>query len=256
MDNKNSYFYISGAISLSLFLFFSLLFLIFITSSKETKSFAMKKENYISISMDIPKIQTSSAKKSVDTPIKKEEDIKPVLKEDAKPETTKTVEKKERSVEELFSDVWTQDIKKTQEVKKPKTDKRVLDEIQRKIQKSDTNRAESISQKIQSMDAQKTEDESSKSSTATEVNEYLAKIQALVYEYFYPPKNSQGNGVTAVIELSAMGKVIDFRILAYSDNEALNRECDKIKDRLSSILFPKSPSNSSGRYKIILISEE
>ncbi|TKI69708.1 hypothetical protein FCU45_06525 [Sulfurimonas crateris] len=255
MDNKNSYFYISGAISLSLFLFFSILFLLFITSSKEIKSFAMKKENYISISMDVPKIE-SSAKKTQDAPVKKEQEMKPVVKDEAKPETTTEVQKKVRTVEDLFSDVWTQDIKKTQEVKKPQTDKRVLDEIQRKIQKSDVNRAESISKKIQSMDAPKTEDESSKSSTATEVNEYLAKIQALVYEYFYPPKNSQGNAVTAVIELSSMGKVIDFRILAYSDSEALNRECDKIKDRLSGILFPKNPSNSSGRYKIILISEE
>lgn len=215
----------------------------------------MKKENYISISMDIPKIE-SSAKKSQEAPVKKEQDIKPVIEDQAKPETTKEPQKKVRTVEDLFSDVWTQDIKKTQEVKKSQTDKRVLDEIQRKIQKADANRAESISKKIQSMDAPKTEDESSKSSTATEVNEYLAKIQALVYEYFYPPKNSQGNAVMAVIELSAMGKVIDFRILAYSDNEALNRECDKMKDRLGSILFPKNPDNSSGRYKITLISKE
>jgi len=255
MDNKNSYFYISGAISLSLFLFFSILFLLFITSSKEMKSFAMKKENYISVSMDIPKIE-SSARKMQDAPVKKEQEIKPVVKEESKPETTKEPQKKVRSVEDLFSDVWTKDIKKTQEEKKPQTDKRVLDEIQRKIQKSDANKAESISKKIQSMDAQKTEDESSKSSTASEVNEYLAKIQALVYEQFYPPKNSQGNAVMAIIELSAMGKVIDFRILAYSDNEALNRECDKIKERLGSILFPKNPDNSSGRYKITLISKE
>ncbi|MGE4396722.1 MAG: TonB C-terminal domain-containing protein [Sulfurimonas sp.] len=255
MDNKNSYFYVSGAISLSLFLFFSILFLLFITSSKEIKSFAMKKENYISISMDVPKIE-SSAKKTKEAPVKKEQEIEPVVKEESKLNSTTEVQKKVRSVEELFSDVWTQDIKKTQEVKKPQTDKRVLDEIQRKIQKADVNRAESISQKIQSLDTPKTDDESSKSSTATEVNEYLAKIQALVYEQFYPPKNSQGNAVTAVIELSAMGKVIDFRILAYSDNEALNRECDKIKERLSSILFPKNPDNSSGRYKITLISKE
>jgi len=254
MDNKNSYFYISGAISFSLFGFFSILFLLFITSSKEIKSFAMKKENYISISMDIPKIESSS-KKNIEAPLKKEQETKPVIDE-AKPETTIEPQKKARSVEDLFSNVWTKDIKRTKEEKKPQTDKRVLDEIQRKIQKADTNKAESISKKIQSMDAPKTEEESSKSSTASEVNEYLAKIQALVYEYFYPPKNSQGNSVTAVIELSAMGKVIDFRILAYSDNEALNRECDKIKARLDSILFPKNPDNSSGRYKITLISKE
>ncbi len=220
------------------------------------KTFAMKKENYISISMDIPKVQTSSAKKIVDAPTKKEENIKPVIKDEPHKETTKAVEKKTRSVEDLFSEVWTQDIKKTQDIKEPKIDKRVLDEIQKKIQKSDISKSESISKKIQSMDVPKTEDENSKSSTATEVNEYLAKIQALVYEYFYPPENSQGNTVTAVIELTPMGKVVDFRILSYSDNDALNRECDKIKERLSSILFPKNPSNSSGRYKIILISEE
>jgi len=68
-------------------------------------------------------------------------------------------------------------------------------------------------------------------SSANEVNEYFAKIQALVYEYFEPPQNSQGYSVRAVIELSALGKFIDFRILDYSANIALNEECDKIKDR-------------------------
>lgn len=132
----------------------------------------------------------------------------------------------------------------------------MLDEIQKKIQKSDANKAESISKMIESFDAPNKEDKNSKSSTATEVNEYLAKIQALVYEHFYPPKNSQGNSVTALIELSPLGKVIDFRILVYSDSDALNRECDKIKERLSNILFPINPNNSSGRYKITLISKE
>ena len=97
---------------------------------------------------------------------------------------------------------------------------------------------------------------SSKTSTASEVNEYLAKIQALVYEYFYPPQNSQGNSVKAVIELSAIGKVYDFRILRYSSNSELNSECDKIKERLSTVVFPKNPDNTSGTYIIILTSKE
>ena len=66
----------------------------------------------------------------------------------------------------------------------------------------------------------------------------------------------QGNSVTAVIELSSIGKVIDFRILTYSDNEALNRECDNIKDRLDNVLFPENPSGRSGLYKVKLISKE
>lgn len=201
--------------------------------------------------MEIPKIEAGSVKKSVDSPAKDEPVIKPAKEE----ESQKKPAQKTKTVQELFSNVWTKDIKKTQE-QKPITQKRVLDEIQKKIQKSDANKAESISKMIESFDAPNKEDKNSKSSTATEVNEYLAKIQALVYEHFYPPKNSQGNSVTALIELSPLGKVIDFRILVYSDSDALNRECDKIKERLSNILFPINPNNSSGRYKITLIPKE
>ncbi len=93
-------------------------------------------------------------------------------------------------------------------------------------------------------------------STANAVNEYLAKIQALVYENFVPPPNSQGHTVKAVIELSAIGKVMDFRILTYSANSSLNDECDKIRDRLIGVLFPANPQNKSGSYIVMLTSKE
>jgi len=205
----------------------------------------------------MPKIETSSVKKNVESPIvKKEIDKKTIVEDEASKESAKVEEKKVRNVEDLFSQVWTKDIKKAQKIKEPTSDKRVLDEIQKKIKKSDVNRAESVSQKILSMDTSKIENENLKASSATEVNEYLAKIQALVYQYFKPPENSQGNSVTAVIELSSMGKVVDFRILTYSDNEALNRECDNIRGRLVNALFPENPSGRSGLYKVKLISKE
>ena len=99
-------------------------------------------------------------------------------------------------------------------------------------------------------------DEASSESKAFEVNEYLAKIQALVYKYFYPPANSQGNTVKAVITLSAIGKVQDFRILNYSVNKSLNDECDKVKNRLLNVVFPKNPQHVSGTYTIILTAKE
>ena len=129
-------------------------------------------------------------------------------------------------------------------------------QIQKKITKSDENKVESISKKVRNMNAPKVDIESVKTSTATEVNEYLAKIQALVYEHFYPPQNSQGNSVEAIIELSPIGKVYDFRILRYSANSELNSECDNIKDRLMNIVFPENPDNSSGTYTITLTSKE
>ena len=129
-------------------------------------------------------------------------------------------------------------------------------QIQKKITKTDENKIESITKKVQNMKAPKVDKESVKTSTATEVNEYLAKIQALVYEHFYPPQNSQGNSVKAIIELSPIGKVYDFRILRYSSNSELNSECDNIKDRLMNVVFPKNPDNNSGTYTITLTSKE
>ncbi|OHE10128.1 MAG: hypothetical protein A2513_08525 [Sulfurimonas sp. RIFOXYD12_FULL_33_39] len=255
MDNKNFYFYISGFISLFIFVFFSSLFIISIVISKKVDSFALKKDNYISVSVDIPKTQSSTSKKNIEKPIV-EEPIKeePIVeKQNVQTQTTK-VEKKEINIDNLFSDVWTKSIKA--EEKKPKTDNRIIEEIQKKINKSDTNTVKSISKKIQNIDAAKMENENAKESTAPEVNEYFAKIQALVYEHFTPPENSEGNSVVAVIELSAMGKVIDFRILTYSGNDALNIESDKIKSRIVNILFPENPNKSSGIYKIKLISKE
>jgi protein TonB len=215
-----------------------------LVSSDKIKNFALKKDNYISVSLITPKISSNSAKKSVQ---------KQIVQEKAKP-----VESKEIDIDNLFSDVWTKSIKKTEKTEKTEktVNKRRLLEIQKKIRKSDKKRVESISKKLQKINAPKVESQSVKTSTASEVNEYFAKIQALVYKHFYPPQNSQGNSVEAIIELSSIGKVYDFRILRYSSSSELNSECDKIKDRLVGVIFPENPDNSSGTYTITLTSKE
>jgi len=48
----------------------------------------------------------------------------------------------------------------------------------------------------------------------------------------------------------------DFRILRYSQSEALNAEADRIKERLKNVIFPKNPKNRSSRTKVVLISKE
>ena len=114
----------------------------------------------------------------------------------------------------------------------------------------------SISQKIKNFADIKQSDKNAKASSGDEVNEYLAKINALVYQYFHPPENSQGHSVKALIEISAIGKVKDFRILNYSSNENLNIECEKIKSRLMSVVFPRNPQSKSSRTIVILTSKE
>jgi protein TonB len=206
--------------------------------SPDMKVYALNKKNYISISMDSVSLKTKSTKKK--------SQIKPVEK--ASQEITKDVD-----VNDLFSDVWTKKITKT----KPKAkNNRRIDAIQKKIKTTEQNSVESLSQKLESLDSKKNDDENSAESSANEVNEYLAKIQAIVYKYFHVPENSQGHSVKAVIELNALGKVIDFRILNYSTNDALNTEVDKIKNRLSNIVFPINPEHKTSRTIVILKSKE
>jgi len=209
-------------------------------SSSELKTYALNKENYISISMDIPKVITKKDNAKADVAPKEKESVQEVQDVD---------------VEDLFSDVWTKDIKKIKPKPKPKNSKRIK-ELQKKIKTSKKNDIESITEKINSLQEAKKSDQSTQASTGNEVNEYLAKINALVYQHFNPPQNTQGNTVKAVIELSPIGKVLDFRILNYSTNELLNQECDKIKGRLMRIVFPINPQNKSSRTIVLLTSKE
>jgi len=238
MVNNNSYFYISGFISISLFIFFASLVIFMLFSSSKDDIYALKKDNYISISLEVPKLQTS-AKKSVVTPIKEQSIVEP----------------SDINIDDLFSDVWTKNIKKKKKIKK-KIDNKRLQEIGKQSKKIDKNSVKEVLKKTINSNAVEKSDNSQKISTANVVNEYLAKIQALVYDNFIPPQNSQGHSVRAVIELSSIGKVMDFRILNYSANSSLNNECDKIKQRLMGVLFPANPENRSGSYIIMLTSKE
>ncbi|MEA3331460.1 MAG: TonB C-terminal domain-containing protein [Campylobacterota bacterium] len=208
-------------------------------SSNGVKSYALKKDNYISVSINMSNLNTKSYKKNISK--KKNENV--------------VTTPKEVNIDNLFSDVWTKKIdKKT--IKKKKSDIRQLHEIEKKVKTIQNNDLSEISDKINKIQASTQSDENIPSSTSNEVNEYFAKIQALVYNSFKPPQNSQGHSVKAVIELSAIGKVMDFRILNYSVNSSLNDECDKIKARLMGVIFPMNPQNRSSYHTIILISEE
>lgn len=202
--------------------------------------YALKKEQYISVSIESPVIKPKESKKvaAVATP-------NPI-------KTQSVQEVKNVDIGELFSDVWTKNIKKT---KKKKVDDKRLQEIAKRIKTKDSETSKSLETQVDSPITEESTENAS-SSTATEVNEYLAKIQALVYESFIPPKNSQGNVVTAYIELSPLGKMLDFRIVSYSANSELNDECDKLKERLQQVVFPINPNNQIYKGKIRIISKE
>jgi protein TonB len=208
-------------------------------SSEVLTQFALEKKEYISISIKVPKIKKNTLKKAS-------------VEIDSNPVVT-PIKQEKVDVDNLFSDIWTKSIKK----KKPKkVEKRRLQEIAKKIEKAKDKKVQSIANKYENAKIKSDNEKLSKTSSANEVNEYFAKIQAIVYNYFNPPQNSQGHTVKAVIILGAFGKVLDFRILRYSSNLDLNNECDKMKQRLLNIVFPVNPKNKSGKYTILLTSKE
>jgi len=238
MDSNNTYFYVSGIISLSLFTFFLFLIIQTIFSNSKIVTYALKKDNYISISLEIPKVQKRT--KAIATEPMQE--VTPIESQDI-------------SIDELFSDVWTKDVKKVKP-KEKKVDNKRFQDIARKSKIIDQNQISKSSKKVSDDDMVNNSNDSQKDSSAEVVNEYFARIEALVYQNFFPPSNTQGYVVKAVIELSSIGKVMDFRILTYSANGALNEECDKIKERLLGVLFPINPQNKSGNYIINLKPKE
>jgi len=238
MDKNNSYFIISGFISLSLFATFLFLFFYMIFLDKENKIYALTKDKFISVSIVMPSKVTkpTSHKKSFSTPV-----------------ASKNLSKdKDIDVNDLFSDVWTPKIKD----KKKKINSKRLQDLTRKIKTAKSNKVNSLAEKIEKSDSNELNKEENEASVGNEVNEYLAKIQAIVYQHFHVPPNSEGNSVKTLIELDPLGKMIDFRILNYSSNEALNEEADKIKERLKNVVFPINPQNRSSRTVVVLISKE
>ena len=100
-------------------------------SSSKIDAYALKKDNYISISLEVSAVQTKISKKAVVTPKEKIQSIS---------------EAKEVDIGDLFSDVWTKDIKIEKQEKK--VDNKRLDLILKKIKTKDKNNVKSISETV------------------------------------------------------------------------------------------------------------
>jgi len=200
------------------------------------KSYGLEKKNYVSVSLVMPQKKHKQTKK----------------KATLKKASSKAVVNEDIDVNDLFSDVWTPKVTK---VKKKKVNSQRLKDISKKVKTLKKESKSRLSEKVMKIDSSDSQ-EATASSAADEVNEYLAKIQAIVYEHFHVPPNTAGESVETVIELDPLGKMKDFRIIRYSQSEALNEEVDKIKERLKNVIFPKNPQNRSSRTVVVLISKE
>jgi protein TonB len=221
---------------------------------EKLKQFALKKDNYISVSINTPLVTKKTMKKSKKTApvtppkpqIKKEEPTPPVEKPVVK-QTPKAVNK---NISDLFSSVKTQKISHKSK-KKPLVDKKLLSKLSKKTAKKSVTQksaAASLMKKIQI--------ESQSASTSPDVNEYLAKIQAIIYEHFFPPINSEGLSAVISIRFDSAGKIMSYRVLNYSGNDLFDREVDMLESRLRAVTFVSHPEGKSESVKIILTSQE
>jgi len=239
MDNSK-YFYLGGFLSLTFFAFFAALFVYLLFHTLEQKNYGLKKKNYISVSLVVTQ----------KTPSKKVHTKK--IKTTSQPVVSAPKKNVDLDVNNLFSDVWTKKIE--HKAQKKRVNSKRLSQLQKKIAKTKVNKITPLAEKID--EEQQKQKSQEVSSSANEVNEYLAKIQALVYKYFHVPPNTQGQSVTTVIELDPFGKVLDFRVLQYSQSDALNEEVDKMKERLLHVVFPVNPKHTNSTTKVVLISKE
>jgi len=238
MDNSK-YFYLSGFISLSLFGSVLFLFLSLMFHNSKIDTSALHKKNYLSISLvTLPKKMKKKFIQKISS---------------SRVSSQEKVLQKNIDINNLFSDVWT---KKIVHKKRIQADNKNLNAIQKKISKANINESNIVDiNKSLINDISKTKNKTQESS-AEEVNEYLAKIHALVYENFNVPSNSEGYSVKALIVLNALGQLIDFRVLTYSGNEALNHEADNIKQKLKTVVFPLHPENKATNTIVILTSQK
>ncbi len=255
-SREDRYFYISGLISLTLFLAVVLLFTLVILHKKAIDTFAMQEDNYISVSLNMDVV--------IPTKNDAKPDPKPTPKEEAIPEPEPQVEEIESTpepvntdVSSLFDDVWTQSAD-TKIVKKEDTaDTKRLAAIEKRIKTKETKKTQKASDKIKTLELVKPSIEvvGASASTAPEVNKYLAKIHALVKSKFFPPASTEGESAKVRVQLDANGNVTRYKVLVYSGSSIFNEEVDRLEKRLQRMSFPNNPDGTSISLDIILTVE-
>ncbi len=251
MARNNYYFYLSGLLSFLFFGMVIILFTLLVLTSVKIKSYALKKENYISVSIMMEqKIPTKSRAKPAAKP-----EPKPISK--SEPEL---IPDKVPDISSLFSDVKTQKIVHKKKPKKPKkvVDQKRIAAMQKRIKTAKTEKSSKASSKVKTLNLAKpsVKEVGSAASGGAEVNKYYARIQAFVYEQFYPPANTEGQIAKIYIKLDSRGRLQEYRVLLYSSNSMFNMEVDHLKKRLLSLTFPKHPDLRPVSLNIDLISEE
>ncbi|HZF69252.1 TonB C-terminal domain-containing protein [Sulfuricurvum sp.] len=244
--NHERYFFLSGLISITLFAF--LLFLAgynFIFSPK-VEQFAMTKSEFISVSLAVN--NTKSTEHTEPSPKVEESEPAP------EPEKPAVQPEKVPEISDLFAQV-----KPQKTIKKPLEDNKQNEQLNKLEKELLTHKdMPNFTDKVNKVELAKPSVKMvvQGGSSGPIVNEYHAKIQALVYTNFHPPAGSAGAVARVRMNISGSGKLISYRILSYSGNSSFNNEVDWLRDRLSTIRFPEHPEGKDTVLECILTAKE
>ena len=257
-NQDSRYFFISGFISLLTFLITLFLFAIVIFHKNSVETFALQKDNYISVSINMDTVTPTKNDAKPDpkpTPIEKP---MPEVEPEVVTEIETTPDTVETDVSTLFDDVWTQSADTKVVKKEKKIDAKRLAAIEKRIKTKSSTKSQKASDTLKQFELVKPSIEmaGSSKSTAPVVNEYLAKIHAQVKSMFYPPASTEGESAKVRIELDAYGSLVRYRILVASGSDMFNEEVKRLEQRLKQVKFPENPDHKSVTLNIILTVED
>jgi protein TonB len=246
--NHERYFFLSGLISISLFVFLLFLAGYNLFFSPKAEQFAMTKSEFISVSLTVS--NTKSTERSDPPPQAEVQKIEPL------PEPEKPVVQPEKTPD--ISDLFAQ-VKHQKTIKKPLEESKQNEQLNKLEKELLTHKdAPNFTDKVNKVELAKPSVKMvvQGGSSGPIVNEYHAKIQALVYTNFHPPAGTAGAVAHVRMNISSSGKLISYRILSYSGNSSFNNEVDWLRDRLSTIRFPDHPEGKDTVLECILTAKE
>lgn len=251
--NNERYFFLSGLISFSFFLL--LLFFIGYSVLQTTKieQFAMIQSQFVSVSVALSESKAQPQEEAVTS----EPAPEPAPEKVTPPEPEQSLPPKPEPVPDI-SDLFSQVKADKRPNKKPDETKRSeeLNALEKEVLKSSSRSR--LSEKVKNIELVKPSLKMvvQGGSTGPVVNEYHAKIHALVYTHFNPPIGSGGQAARVRMVISAAGKLVGYKVIAYSGNSTLNSEIDWLKERLGSVVFPPHPEGRDAVLEFILTAKE
>ncbi len=250
MNSHNErYFFISGLISFSFFGVLVLLIGYSLVAATKIEQFAMTHSDVVSVSIaDAVEITRSE-------PLEQSEPAEdlPVVEEET-PAEAKSPAEPVPEISDLFAQVKPKnESKKNAEAQKRSEQLNALE--QELLKPKETSR---ISDKVKKVELSKLGMKMvvQGASSGPIVNEYHAKIQGLIYARFHPPSGTQGQAARVRITIDAAGRLVSYKVLAYSRSSSLNGEVDWLGERLEAVSFPSHPEGRDAVIECILTAKE